>query len=160
MVESRTGLRGLPSLTGRSRPSNPEGLLAEAVRVASRLAARATLGHGVLAPSSHADVALELRDLFPLIEDDVFDHHLARLDRAARFVSSAETADADDTAAYDEAAWEAGLDPADFAGDVEGFRDEVIEHWDLALLEAVADLVTADGSSSRFADRGNDVRAG
>jgi hypothetical protein len=115
------------------------------------LSARATVGDGVLPPAAHGEVALDLRELFPLVEDAVFDQRMSRLDRAARFVSDAEVAEPDDVAAYADAAWEAGLDPADFAEDVQGFRGAVIEHWDLALLSAVSDLVAADDSTRSVA---------
>lgn len=105
----------------------------------------------MLPPASHGEVALHLRELFPLVEDAVFDRHMARLDRAARFVSDAEVAEADDVVSYADAAWDARLDPADFGEDVQEFRSAVIEHWDLALLHAVSDLVAADDSTRSVA---------
>ena len=98
----------------------------------------------MVSPVAHGEVAIELRELFPLLEDAPFDQWMTSLDRAARFISSAETAEADDTAAYARAAWEAGLDASDFApDDAQTFRSAVIDHWDLVLLQRVADLVSA-----------------
>lgn len=154
--ESRS-LRGLPSLvnpatTPPRRPGRDE-LTVEAARLAGQLAARATVDGGVVSPAPHGDVAIELRQLFPLLEDPDFDQSMGLLDRAARFISSAETADADDSAAYAEAAWEAGLDAADFGPDgSHELRQRVIDHWDLALLRTVQELVVAHESTLRPAD--------
>lgn len=154
-------LKGLPSTPPAPRPARRDELIVHAARVAGRLAARATVTDGVLAPAAHGEVALELRHLLPLVDDGVFDQHLARLERAARLVTSAETAQAADLSAYASAAWDAGLDLADFeADDVETFRISVIEHWDQALLQVVIDLVDADRSAP-VADGGSTaVRAG
>ncbi|HXH79717.1 hypothetical protein [Nocardioides sp.] len=146
------GLRGLPSLADAGRPASHDDRFIEGLRLASQLSARATVGDGVLPAATHGEVALELRELFPLVDDDVFDQHMSRLDRAARFVSTAEVAEADDVAAYADAAWEAGLDPADFAEDVHELRAEVIQHWDLALLDAVSELVAADDATRPVGD--------
>lgn len=155
------GLRVVPSLAGAGRPTSRDDRFTEGLRLASRLSARATVGDGVLPPATHGEVALDLRELFPLVDDDVFDQHMSRLDQAARFVSTAEVAEADDVAAYADAAWEAGLDPADFAADVQELRAEVIQHWDLALLDAVSDLVAADDPTGTVADsQSRDARAG
>ncbi|MCW2835646.1 MAG: hypothetical protein JWN68_3599 [Nocardioides sp.] len=155
------GLRGLPSLADAGRATRRDDRFVEGLRLASRLSARATVGDGVLPPATHSEVALELRELLPVIDDDVFDQHMSRLDRAARFVSAAEVADADDVAAYADAAWGAGLDPADFAEDAQELRTEVIQHWDLALLDAVSDLVAADDSTGSVAmNLSSDARAG
>jgi hypothetical protein len=93
--------------------------------------------------------------LLPWVEEAVFDRHLARLDRVARFISSAEAAESSDVNSYDDAAWEAGLDLSDFPAaaeqwsggdaylDAETFRAAVIEYWDLELRREVADLFAA-----------------
>ena len=153
-------LRGLPSTPPAPRPTGREELIVHAARVAGRLAARATLGEGVLAPVAHGEVALELRHLLPLVDDLVVDEHLARLERAARFVTSAETAQGADPSLYASAAWDAGLDLADVAADVEALRASVIEHWDQTLLQVVVDLVDADRSVSVADGGGTAVRAG
>ena len=68
-----SGLRGLPSLADAGSPTTRDDRFVEGLRLASRLSARATVGDGVLAPESHGEVALELRD----VERSVAEQHYA-----------------------------------------------------------------------------------
>jgi hypothetical protein len=135
--------------------STPRDVVATALASAEKLCARATAHGGLTTPASAGEVALELRDLFPLVDDAVIDRHVAAVVRAAGHVSTVEAADACDAESYADAAWEAGLDPAD-VGHLDGsgeeldgcaqFRTSVIEHWDLMLHAAVQRLASEDGA--------------
>lgn len=103
-------------------------------------------------------MALELRALLPLVDDDAFDAYLVRLDRIAGFISSAETAAPDESDRFADAAWEAGIDFFDAParntdthdhldgvgaahGHVDTFREAVIAPWDVQLRREVDALV-------------------
>jgi hypothetical protein len=142
----RTPLRGVPAARRHPQPADPAALVDAAVGVVEQLCGRALAGGGSTAPAPHGDVALELRDLVPTLDDSVFDRLFGAIARAAWLVTVGETADSDEVA-FAEAAWAAGLDRADFAlsdyGDAE-FRAAVVEHWDLELRIPVERLIASE----------------
>lgn len=155
-------LRGLPSSPPPARLGTRDELIEVAAQVADQLCARALVGGGVQPAAGHGQVALELRHLLPNLDDAEFDAHLARLDRIAAHISSVETSDAEDPTGYLDAAAAAGLDLSDYPvaaeqaddgdahTDVAAFRSAVVEHWDTALLLAVAAIVNADIAARRL----------
>jgi hypothetical protein len=149
-VKSEAGARHLSSVVSIG-DATAGPAKAAAYAAAERLCARVTASGDITQPARHADVALELREVVPLLDDALFDQHMAQIQRAATRVTEAETADADDTDRYADAAWGADLDVSDFPADplddtqsvtdYEAFRAAVIQHWDIELRSAVADLL-------------------
>lgn len=138
-------LRAVPDPTPVPGRADRGRLVAElAQSLCTRVAGDGTLLEG----APHGAVALAIRDLVPSVDDADLDASLARMQAAADRVSAAETAADDDFDAYAAAAWEAGLDVADFpesGNETPGalFRAAVIEHWDLQLRAEVDRLLDA-----------------
>ena len=150
--EASTGARpSLYSVPTSSRPGPARSgaatvLVDAAVAVVEQLCGRALSDGTSTTPTPYGQVAIELRDLLPTVDDPAFDTAMSAIARAAWLVTVGETAEHDEDA-FAEAAWAAGIDRIEFdlsdEGDAE-FRAAVIEHWDLEVRAQVADLVAAE----------------
>lgn len=139
----------------------------DVLAVAEHLCGRATTSGDQVPARHHGEVALELREMLPLVDDATFDEHMARIDVIAGHITALEVDEAG-TEAHEAAALAAGLDPFDFPlrrpsrmsvededlVAAEEFRSAVIEHWDLELRREVASLVAANNDPAQWRDDG------